>query len=255
MILVFLSLAINFRPLVLRLYKNYETEKVAETHPFVVGQCLVQYDICAFNKEKEPWQHEGCSPFKSFFKLNQVGQRKYLVTEFFKDGKRQMKELDKLDVHRLRDGADSDKNYYPIECSEVEINWELEDSAAAPAALNGQTNFDALVNKCIVTENDCNPENMERWELESYCHPYDLVYKVLENGTNKIRVESWNGHANDKVTQQIVNVGVIKSFNKAEYDLIDFKEVDCDTLAKRFPKNFNSITGRVQKNQSMEKEE
>lgn len=238
-ILVFLSLAINFRPLVMRMYKNYETEKLAE-HPFSAGQCLVQYDACAFNKEKEPWQ-DGCSPFKSFYKINQVGQKKYLVTEVFKDGRSEMKELDKLDVHRVRDQNSADKNYYDIDCSEVEIKWELSEPTKD---LEGEFEYNSLIEKCIAIENDCDVDSLERWELESYCHPFDSVYKVLEVGKSKLRVVTWFGHANNKSTKQITPIGEEKSINKSDYEILDFKTINCSDLTKKYPKGFDSVSGR-----------
>jgi hypothetical protein len=233
---------------------------IEKTKPLLVGQCLIQYNSCAFMKEKgEPWENT-CVPVQKSFEIIQTGDQKVLVKDIANGLKMVFPKMLIRDNSRESDSAITNSLYlYLGTCEAVSIIDSQKDlkvdvkqtdsdeqKTATIEDLSNkdkfpETSWESLNDHCVAEKRDC--ATVERWEEERYCHPYLASYKILEVGKKNLRVVVWHGSGimeNGKIQQ----VGTEKMMNQEEYLEKPYVIVDCGEMVSKYAKGFNPIKGK-----------
>jgi len=214
---------------------------------FSEGTCAVQYNTCAFFEMKnEPWERS-CDPIFKYYEVIQIGNKKVLLKDLSNDTQSVFPKHLFRDKSKINEDAISNSMYvYLSDCNKVkkittiaspQKKEDIKKEEIQPPVVN-----DEISDKCITLDNNC--ETPERWEEDvKYCHPFKNAYKVLEVGTESLRVVAWHGHGQTNLGK-VIPIGTELKISKEEYTKLGYKEQDCSDLVIKYPKTFNPNKGK-----------
>lgn len=190
------------------------------------NMCLVQYNSCHFIKDSlEPWDKK-CEPINGQYSIENIGEHSLLVKDLT-DGKSQIisKQVIKNKINEKLAASESASFIYTGNCSEKVVT-EKQDNQEKDKKEIAVIEED-ITDKCIILKNNC---NKERWDedKDKACPEIKHSFKVMEVGSDKIRVVIWNGHSKKG------SVGSEEILDKKEFISLGYEVKDCFELMNKY---------------------
>lgn len=213
------------------------------------GQCVVQYNTCAFNSEKgEEWEND-CKMIYKSFKVSKVGDKKVILNDRQQDYELVVSKDNFRSTVGIFEGAISNSLYYyirpscePLKTEVLSKSTEIVSKTEETQADLSKVKWDDLNDQCIIQENEC--DQRERWQEDDYCHPVTSSFKVLEVGDNNLRVVVWHGSAMTDNMGKRISLTTEMMLSKEDYVEGAYKVTDCGEMITKYPKTFNVQKGR-----------